>query len=89
LKDLTQKEFDWLCREMVRSENKMLKGLTQEKFDWLRRLESEVDKSWDELTGSEQGFIEDVLEKFRHWGTGLMLSAKQWDVITRISEKII
>ena len=66
-----------------------MKGLTQKEFDWLRRIESEVDKSWDELTGFEQKFIEDVLEKFRRWGTGLILSAKQWEILTRISEKIV
>jgi len=66
-----------------------MKGLTQKEFDWLQRIESEVDKSWDELTGFEQGFIEDVLEKFRRWGTRLILSVKQWEIITRISEKII
>ena len=66
-----------------------MKGLTQEEFDWLRRIEPEVDKSWDELTGFEQKFIEDVLERFRRWGTRLILSAKQWEIITRISEKIV
>jgi len=64
-------------------------ALTQKEFDWLQKIEREVDKAWDDLSPWEQKFIEDMLEKFRRYGIQTMISPKQWEIITRISEKII
>lgn len=66
-----------------------MQGLTQKEFDWFRRIESEVDKVWDDLTPWERKFTEDIIEKFRLYGMKMMLSPKQWELIDRISEKII
>lgn len=63
--------------------------MTQKEFDWLQRLEKNVDAHWDELTGWEQRFTEDLLERFRHWGIHTNVSPKEWRVLTEISNKII
>ena len=63
--------------------------MTAKEFAWIQRLEKEVDKVWDDLTEWEQRFMEDLLERFRRWGQRTMISPKQWEIITRISEKII
>ena len=65
------------------------KPLTQEEKAWLIRLESSVDKYWDELTDFEKKFLETLLERFRQYGMKTIVSPKQWEIITRISEKII
>jgi hypothetical protein len=67
----------------------MPNGLTQEEYDWMSRIEKEIDKAWDDLTPWEKKFIEDMLEKFGRYGMRTTISPKQWEVITRISEKII
>ncbi|MCX5822399.1 MAG: hypothetical protein NTY86_02535 [Deltaproteobacteria bacterium] len=64
-------------------------GLTDKECAWLERIEKEVDKVWGDLTPWEQKFIEDLLEKFKRFGDRTMISPKQWEIITRISEKII
>ncbi len=63
--------------------------LTQKEFDWIKRLEQAVDEYWDELTDFEKKFMEDILERFRCWGAKINITNKQWDLLTRISEKII
>lgn len=63
--------------------------LDQKECDWMKRIEKEVDKVWDDLTLWEQKFIEDTLERFKRYGDKTMISLKQWEIITRISEKII
>jgi len=55
----------------------------------MERIEKEVDKVWDDLTPWEQKFTEDLLEKFKRYGNRTMISPKQWEILTRISEKII
>lgn len=67
----------------------MSRGLTQKEFDWMISIEAEIDKAWDDLTPWEQRFIEDLLEKFKRYGDKTMISPKQWEIIPRISEKII
>ena len=67
----------------------MSTGLTDNELSWLSRIEKGVDSAWNDLTAWEQKFIEDILEKFRHYGVKTQISAKQWEIITRISEKII
>ncbi len=66
-----------------------MQGLTLKEFDWLQRIEIEVDKAWDDLTPWERKVIEILLEKFRRYGMKTMISPKQWETITKISEKII
>ena len=67
----------------------MTLGLTDKECAWMERIEKEVDKVWDDLTPWEQKFIESLLERFKHFGDKTMISPKQWEIITRISEKII
>ena len=64
-------------------------GLTDKEFAWMERIEREIDKAWDDLTPWEQHFIEDLIEKFHKYGVKMMISPKQWEIIGRISEKII
>jgi hypothetical protein len=64
-------------------------GLTQKEFDWLTRIERSVDAAWDNLTAWEQGFIENLLERFRRYGMNTRISKDQWTKITEISEKIV
>lgn len=66
-----------------------MRKLTEKECDWLKRIEREIDKVWDDLTAWEQRFMEDLLERFRQYGARTQISAKQWAIITRISEKII
>jgi len=67
----------------------MRKTLKQEEFDWLKRLESSVDKYWDELNDWERIFMEGILENFRRWGMNTIVSQGQWNVLSKISEKIL
>jgi len=67
----------------------MSHGLSDKEFAWMERIEKEIDKVWFDLTPWERKFIEDMLEKFRRYGMKMMLSPKQWESITEISEKII
>lgn len=63
--------------------------MTQKEYDWMTRLQAATDVHWDELTRWEQRFIEDILERFRQWGIKTKISAAQWEIITRISDKIV
>jgi len=63
--------------------------MTREEYDWMDRLQAACDIHWKELTDWEKKFMEDILERFRQWGIKTKISPKQWEVITRISEKII
>ena len=63
--------------------------MTQKEFNWLKRLENEIDKHWDELTTWEKRFMEDLLERFNVYGERTLISKKQWEVITRVSERIV
>lgn len=65
------------------------KALNIDEAKWLKRMEPAVDQHWKELSKFEQGFIEGVLERFRQYGMMTFLSARQWEVITGISEKIL
>jgi hypothetical protein len=67
----------------------MSHGLSDKECAWMERIEKETDKVWDDLTPWEQRFIEDMLEKFRRYGDQIRISPKQWEILTRISEKII
>ncbi len=66
-----------------------MKGLTQKEFDWMTRIESEVDKAWDDLNDWERIFMEGILETFRKYGMASRFSKGQWRVLDKISEKII
>ena len=65
------------------------KTLKQEEFDWLKRLEANVDKYWDELNDWERIFMEGILENFKRYGMNTMVSLGQWNVLTKISDKIL
>jgi hypothetical protein len=64
-------------------------GLTQKEFDYLQRIEREIDKVWNDLNSWEQRFMENRIEAFRMYGMKTRISRAQWDIIDRISEKII
>lgn len=64
-------------------------GLSDKDCARMERIEKEIDKVWDDLTPWEQKFIENMLEKFKRYGDRTMISPKQWEILTRISEKII
>ncbi len=66
-----------------------MQGLTSKEMAWLSRLEQNVDAAWDDLTDWERRFMEDILERYRHWGIKTQISKHQWARITEISEKII
>lgn len=63
--------------------------MKEEEFAWIKRIEAVIDECWDVLTKWEQTFIEDFLERFRCWGKDTKVSAKQWEIIARISDKVI
>lgn len=63
--------------------------MTQEEYEWMNRLQAATDLHWNELTDWEKNFMEDILERFRRWGMKTKITQKQWEIITRISEKII
>ncbi|MBI4621063.1 MAG: hypothetical protein HY739_13030 [Desulfobacterales bacterium] len=63
--------------------------MTQKEYNWLKRLESEIDQHWDELTKWEKGFMEDIIERFNVYGEKTIISKGQWDIITRVSEKLV
>jgi len=64
-------------------------GLTDKEFAWMQRIEREIDAAWDDLTSWEQTFIEELIERFHQYGVVMMISPKQWEIIGRISEKIL
>ncbi len=63
--------------------------LTDKECVWLERIEKNIDKNWNDLSHWEQRFIEDLLQRFHRYGDRTRISAKQWEVIARISEKIM
>jgi len=63
--------------------------LTDAECAWLEKLEKAVDEFWNELTEWERRFMEELLERFRRHGDRTRISPKQWDIVTRISEKIV
>lgn len=63
--------------------------MTPKEFDWLNKIEKEIDKCWDDLTPWEQRFMEDLLERFKQYGQRTLISKKQWEILLRISEKIV
>jgi hypothetical protein len=66
-----------------------MKDLDDKEFAWMQRLEKEIDKAWNDLTPWEKKFMEGSLERFRKYGRSTLITISQWDIITRISEKII
>lgn len=55
----------------------------------LKKIEAEVDKSWDDLTQWEKTFIEDILSRFKMYGQKTLISPKQWDIVERIFDKVV
>ena len=64
-------------------------ALTQKEFDWMKRLEQEIDRVWEDLSEWERRFMENRIEAFRQYGIKTRISKAQWNIIARISEKII
>jgi len=63
--------------------------LTDEEYDRMKRLEAAADKFWTELTPWEQEFLENRLEAFRRFGRRTWFSPRQWEIVDKISEKIL
>ncbi len=63
--------------------------LTDKEFAWLQKIEKVIDKEWDNLNKWGQNFIENLLERFRQYGARTYISKAQWEVITKISDKIV
>ena len=63
--------------------------LDQNEHDWLIRLGQLFPLKKHVLTEFEQKFLADVLAVFRSAGADTKISAKQWDILTQISDKII
>lgn len=63
--------------------------LTDSECAWLERLERDAPAHEDELTEWQQGFLADLLARFHRYGDRTHISPKQWEVIARISEKVI
>ena len=63
--------------------------LTDHECAWLERLEREIGVDGADLTPWEQGFMEDLLKRFHRYGDRTQISKKMWEIITRISEKVI
>lgn len=62
--------------------------MTEKNFKMLKKIEAAVDEHWDDLTQWEKGFIEDILERFRLYGKNTHISARQWEFIEKIFDKI-
>lgn len=67
----------------------MYRGLKQDEYDWLQRLYRAVDECWGDLSEWERRFMENRIEAFRRYGMKTRISRRQWDIIARISEKIL
>jgi hypothetical protein len=63
--------------------------LDDKEFDWMQKLDKEINKAWNNLNFWEKNFMEDMLARFHQYGRNTMISLKQWEAITKISEKII
>lgn len=63
--------------------------MTEEEFAWMQKLAPAVDMHWNEITDWEKHFAEDILERCRIYGRRTNVSPKQWEIITRISEKVL
>jgi hypothetical protein len=66
-----------------------IKNLTDEEAAWLDKIEAAIDKMWVELTPFEQKFLEGIIEQYHRYGRATHISARQWEIITEISDKII
>ncbi len=69
------------------------KYLNKEEFDWLNRLESatggQISNLSPKLNDWERIFMEGILENFKRYGMNTIVSKGQWNVLARISEKIL
>lgn len=65
------------------------KVLTDAEMKWLDKLEKQIDRHWKELNDWEKKFIEDLLERYKQYGKDTIISAKQWEKITDITDKVI
>jgi hypothetical protein len=61
--------------------------LTEEQVKTIRELLRECE-TFDSLNNFEQGFIDQLRDRFTQYGNLTYLSDKQWAVIRRIQEKV-
>lgn len=64
----------------------MSKTLTDDGARMLDFLGQNIDTCWDDLTGWQQCFIEDILERYRRYGRKTAISPRAWDRILEIND---
>jgi len=55
----------------------------------MKRIEAAVDKVWSDLTPWEREFLENRIEAFRRFGRRTWFTPRQWEIIDKVSEKIL
>jgi hypothetical protein len=63
--------------------------LTDDQCAFLERMERAFSLTRNDMTPWEEKFLGDVLLRFRKYGDRTLVSRTQWEILTRISEKII
>ena len=54
------------------------------RLDWIL---AKAQTTTEDLTEWEQGFVDDMTERFEKYGRSLTVSERQWDVLERICSK--
>lgn len=62
--------------------------LNENEIHYLKLLEEQEARFPVKLNGWEQGFINDILERFNDYGEMTILSENQWRIISRIGENL-
>lgn len=62
--------------------------LTEKEEMYIKLLVAEEAYFEDKLNDWEQGFMRSLVENYEDRGVGLTLSVKQWEVISRIAERL-
>jgi len=66
-----------------------MKPLSQCEANWIERLRSYVKRADSLLTDWERDFCRDLFNKFDMFKENMALSGKQWEIIHRITDKVI
>ena len=65
-----------------------MKSLSDPEVRWIERLEQHVKRATS-LTKWEKGFCDDLFDRFGKFKEHTSISAKQWGIINRITDKVI
>lgn len=66
-----------------------MKPLSPCEANWIERLRSYVKRADCKLTDWERGFCRDLFDRFDTFGKNTILNGKQWEIIHRITDKVI